>query len=313
MAQTKTLKKKRANNFVPSSLIAAFVLPSVICLLIMYLYPVCRTVLMSFFETGSVTAPMSDWSFAGLGKYFDIFSAPAFRLGMTHMIQIWFFGGILTLAIALLFAVILTSGIKGKKFFRAAIYLPNVISAVALATMWIQFVFQQDYGLLNSFLRFITGNPAAGTNWMSTGMKFWSMLFAFIFGAVGYYMLIFMSGIEKIPQDIYEAATIDGASKVQQAFKITFPLLKGVTKTNLTFWTVNTATFYLWSKMFSPIDSEAATMVPVIYLYDIVFGSKGNAARDAGAGAAVGVVLALIILAVYFIMNRLIKDDDLEY
>ena len=66
-------------------------------------------------------------------------------------------------------------------------------------------------------------------------MKFWAMLGSFIFGAVGYYMLIFISGIEKIPADLYEAATIDGASKIQQAFKITFPLLKGVTKTNLTF------------------------------------------------------------------------------
>ena len=91
------------------------------------------------------------------------------------------------------------------------------------------------------------------------------------------------------------------------------PLLKGITKTNITFWSVHTTTFFLWSKMFSPVDTEATTIVPVVYLYDTVFGGKGVTTRDAGAGAAVGVVLALIIIVIYFIMNKLLKDDDLEF
>ena len=226
------------------------------------------------------------------------------------MLRIWLVGGIFTLSLALLFAVILTSGIRFKKFFRAAIYLPNVISAVALATMWIQYVYNNDYGMLNKMLRMV---GLEGQKWLGTDMKFWAMLFSFIFGAVGYYMLIFISGIERIPADLYEAATIDGANKVQQFLKITMPLLKGITKTNITFWSVHTTTFFLWSKMFSPVDTETTTIVPVVYLYDTVFGGKGVTTRDAGAGAAVGVVLALIIIVIYFIMNRLLKDDDLEF
>ncbi len=291
-------------------LIFFFLLPCVLSLLIMYLYPVARTFIMSFFKIESVTADASSWRFYGFGNYARIFNSPTWRTSMWNMFRIWIFGGVITLALALLFAVILTSGIRFKKFFRAAIYLPNVISAVALATMWIQYVYNQDFGLLNQFIRLLGGE---GVRWLGTDMKFWAMLIAFIFGAVGYYMLIFISGIEKIPADIYEAATIDGASKFQQAMLITMPLLKGVTKTNVTFWSINTATFFLWTIMFSPVDTEASTIVPVVYLYDIVFGSKGNTMRDAGAGAAVGVILALLIIAVYFVMNRIIKDDDLEY
>ena len=290
-------------------MIISFMLPCVITLLVMYAYPVIRTFLMSFFDMQNITAPIAEWSFVGLGKYQKIFTSPAFIRSLQNMITIWIFGGIITLALALLFAIILTSGIRFKKFFRAAIYMPNVISAVALATMWIQYIFNQQYGMLNSIIKFFNGTPL---NWLATDMKFWAMLGSFIFGAVGYYMLIFISGIEKIPADLYEAATIDGASKVQQAFKITFPLLKGVTKTNLTFWTINTATFYLWSKMFSPVDTEASVIVPVMYLYDTAFPSKGNTQADAGAAAAVGIVLAVIILAVYLIMNKAIKDDDIE-
>ena len=290
--------------------IIAFAAPVTLSLLIMYLYPVVRTVLMSFFGIESVTGSMSDWTFNGVDNYIKIFSSPTFQRAMTNMFLIWVVGGIIVLAFALLFAVILTSGIRFKKFFRAAIYLPNIISAVALATMWIQYIYNQDYGLLNQLLRTI---GLEGKNWLGTDMKFWAMLFAFIFGAVGYYMLIFISGIERIPEDLYEAATIDGANKIQQFISMTLPLLRSIFKTNITFWSVNCISFFLWSKMFSPVASEASTMVPVVYLYDTVFGTTGSVQRDAGAGAAVGVTLAVFVAIIYFIMNKVLKDDDLEF
>ncbi|MFR3249816.1 MAG: carbohydrate ABC transporter permease [Eisenbergiella sp.] len=291
-------------------MIAWFIMPCVLTLLIMYLYPVIRTVLMSFFAIDSVTADASTWSFNGFGNYARIFGSATFLTSLSNMLKIWLVGGIFTLSIALLFAVILTSGIRFKKFFRAAIYLPNVVSAVALATMWIQYIYNQDYGLLNQMLEMV---GLEGVKWLGTDTKFWAMLGAFIFGAVGYYMLIFISGIERIPQDLYEAATIDGANKIKQFFRITLPLLKGIIKTNLTFWSINTITFFLWTKMFSPISSEASTIVPVVYLYDTVFGTTGNAQRDAGAGAAVGVILAIFVGVIYLVTSKLLKDDDLEF
>lgn len=300
------VKKMKKNK----GMIAWFIMPCVLTLLVMYLYPVIRTVLMSFFAIDSVTADVSTWSFNGFGNYARIFGSATFLTSLSNMLKIWLVGGIFTLSIALLFAVILTSGIRFKKFFRAAIYLPNVVSAVALATMWIQYIYNQDYGLLNQMLEMI---GLDGVKWLGTDTKFWAMLGAFIFGAVGYYMLIFISGIERIPQDLYEAATIDGANKVKQFFRITLPLLKGIIKTNLTFWSINTITFFLWTKMFSPISSEASTIVPVVYLYDTVFGTTGNAQRDAGAGAAVGVILAIFVGVIYLVTSKLLKDDDLEF
>ena len=287
-----------------------FSLPAVLSLLIMFVYPVFRTVLMSFFQVESVTATTADWTFYGLGNYLKIFKSASFLISMRNMLMIWFVGGIITLALAMLMAVVVTSGIRGKKFFRAAIYLPNIISAVALATMWIQYIFNYDYGMLNEIVQLFGGDKV---KWLGTDLKFWAMTGSFIFGSVGYYMLIYISGIEGIPQDLYEAATIDGAGKVSQFTRITLPLLKGVIKTSITFWSINTTTFFLWTKMFSPIDTESSTIVPVIYLYDMVFGGKGITTRDAGAGAAVGVVLTLIIIAVYLVTEKLFKGNDLEY
>ncbi len=292
------------------AMIFCFMLPCVLSLLIMFVYPVCRTVVMSFFQVESLTAATDTWSFYGFGNYAKIFGSNSFKMAMKNMVNIWIVGGIITLSISMLMAVILTSGLRGQKFFRAAIYLPNIVSAVALATMWIQYIFNYDYGLLNNI---ITAFGMEKFKWLGGDAKFWAMLGAFIFGSVGYYMLIYISGIEGIPADLYEAATLDGASKVNQFTKITLPLLRGIIKTSITFWSINSSTFFLWSKMFAPIQTEEATIVPVIYLYDIVFGGKGITERDAGAGAAVGVTLALVIIAIYGVMNLLLKDTDLEY
>lgn len=292
------------------SLIFWFMLPTVLSLLIMYVYPVIRTAAMSFFKVESLTASLGDWKFNGIANYIKIFGSNSFRVSMQNMLLIWIVGGLLTLALAMLFAVILTSGIRGKKFFRAAIYMPNIISAVALATMWVQYIFNFDYGLLNNVVNLLGGEKV---KWLGTDLKFWAMTISYVFGSVGYYMLIYISGIEGIPADLYEAATLDGASKATQFAKVTLPLMKGILKTSITFWSINAATFFLWSKMFAPIETEESTIVPVIYLYDIVFGGKGITQRDAGAGAAVGVVLTLIIIVIYSVMNLMLKDTDLEY
>ena len=291
-------------------MIFLFIMPAVLCLLFMFVYPVARTVIMSFFRVESLTASADVWSFNGLDNYIKIFNSTGFRQAMKNMVRIWFVGGIITLALSMLMAVVLTSGIRGAKFFKAAIYMPNIVSAVALATMWIQYIFHFDYGLLNEIVQLFGGEKV---KWLGSDLKFWAMLGAFIFGSVGYYMLIYISGIEGIPADIYEAATLDGANKVNQFTLITLPLMKGIIRTSITFWSINTTTFFLWSKMFSSVNTEGSTIAPVVYLYDTVFGGTGIVERDAGAGAAVGVVLTLIIIAVYVIMNKLLKDTDLEY
>ena len=292
------------------TMIALFIAPTVISLLLMYLYPVTRTIIMSFFRVDSVTAPVSAWTFNGLDNYIKIFHTASFISSMKNMMLIWIVGGLISLTLSMIMAVVLTSGIRGAKFFKAAIYMPNIISAVALATMWLQYIFNFDFGLLNQMALMLGGEKV---RWLGSDMIFWSMMAAFIFGSVGYYMLIFISGIEGIPSDIYEAATIDGANVITKLTKITLPLLKGVIRTTITFWSINATTFFLWTKMFSPINTEDTTIVPVVYLYDTVFGGKGIVERDAGGGAAVGVVLTLIIIAVYAITNVALKDSDLEY
>lgn len=294
-------------------MIICFLTPALIFFVAAFLYPICRTVVMSFFKVESVSDPVSLWEFVGLSNFMSLAQTKIFQVAMMNMLKIWLIGGIIVLAIALLFAAILTSGIAGKSVYRAIIYIPNIINAVAMSTMWINYVYNKRFGLLHTFFEWIGADTLAKTDYMNGSIKFVSLLIAFCFGSVGYFMLIFMSGIEQIPGDVFEAATIDGAGKIKQFFRITLPLLKRTFKTCLTFWTVSVVGFFVWSQMWSaPMASELSTITPFVYMYNVTFGTLGNAERDGGLGAAVGVVMALVVLVVFFVMNRLIKDDDLE-
>lgn len=294
-------------------MIICFLTPALIFFVAAFLYPICRTVVMSFFKVESVSDPVSLWEFVGLSNFMSLAQTKIFQVAMMNMLKIWLIGGIIVLAIALLFAAILTSGIAGKSVYRAIIYIPNIINAVAMSTMWINYVYNKRFGLLHTFFEWIGADTLAKTDYMNGSIKFVSLLIAFCFGSVGYFMLIFMSGIEQIPGDMFEAATIDGAGKIKQFFQITLPLLKRTFKTCLTFWTVSVVGFFVWSQMWSaPMASELSTITPFVYMYNVTFGTLGNAERDGGLGAAVGVVMALVVLLVFFVMNRLIKDDDLE-
>jgi multiple sugar transport system permease protein len=298
--------------------IVTFLAPAVICYVLVFLYPTLRTLVMSFFKVESVSDPVSKWVFTGFGNYSRLFAMPIFLQSLKNIGRIWFAGGCSVMFLALLFAVILT-GVSGKnpgavKFFRSAIYLPNVVSAVAMGTMWINYAYNSDYGLLHTVLGFFRLESASHTLWTAPGNLFWSMLAAYCFGMVGYHMLIFIAGIEQIPRDYYEAAYLEGANGLQRFFYVTIPNMRGVLRTNVVMWTVFTVGFFVWGQLFSPVNLSNDTVAPMNYMYELVFGSSSAAVtvRDSGAGAAIGVILMLIVVLVFLATNFIVKNDDAE-
>mgnify|MGYP001002070927 FL=1 len=296
------------------TMIVCFLLPALAFFILVFLYPICRTILMSFFKIEGVTDPIFKWTFVGFGNFNKLLHTSLFMTSLWNIFRIWFIGGLAVMALALLFAVILTSGIRFKSFFRAAIYMPNVVSAVALATMWLQYVYNPRFGLFKSFFEAIHLDRIAGIQWLDNAHKFWALLIAYCFGMVGYHMLIFTSGIERISTEYFEAATLDGAGKVKQFLHITLPLIKGVFKTNITMWSVTSAGFSVWSQLFSTVTADTQTITPMVYMYMQVFGA-GNSVTEhnAGMGAAVGIILSLFVVIIFTICNKLIRDDDLEF
>ena len=291
-------------------MIFAFMTPAVVMFILVFLYPIIRTVLMSLFKIEGITDSMSKWTFSGIDNYVKLANTTLFRISMWNLARIWFIGGIIVMSLALLFAVIITSGIRFKSFFRAMIYLPNIVSAVALATMWLQYVYSPKYGLIKNFFQALGLDSLARIQWLDNDHKFMALLLAYCFGMVGYHMLIFASGIERISDDYFEAATSGRANKFNQFRYITLPLLKGVFRTNVTMWSVTSVGFFVWSQLFSTVTADKATIVPVQYMYMHTFGA-GNAVteRNAGYGAAIGIILCLCVVIIFTICNKLIKDE----
>ena len=297
------------------SMILAFTIPGTLLFLLTFVYPIIRTVIMSFFSITEITDPVSKWAFSGIQNYTALFQNSLFQTSLWNLFRIWLYGGIIIMAVSLLLATILTSGVRGKGFFQAAIYLPNVISAVAMATMWIQYVFNSSYGFLTNFFKALHLDALANIQWLDGDHKFWALLISYCFGMIGHHMLIWISGIERISTDYYDAAGIDGANKIKQFFHITLPLLKGILRTNIIMWSISVAGFFIWSQMFSPLTPDTSTVVPMVYMYVKLFGadSVDVVSRDAGSGAAIGIILCLFIVIIFNVANRLLKDDDLEF
>ena len=296
-------------------MIIAFAGPATLIFVATFIYPIIRTIVMSFFSIQEITDATDKWKFNGIGNYISLMETPLYRTSWINLFKIFIIGGVITLGASLLLAVILKSGVHGKRFFQAAIYLPNVISAVAMATMWIQYVFNSSYGFLTNLFKALHLDFLADVQWLDADHKFWALLISYCFGMIGHFMLIWVSGIERIGKDYYEAASIDGANKVGQLLYITLPLLKGIFRTNVIMWSISVSGFFIWSKLFSPISADTSTIVPMVYMYDKLFGAEntGDVVRDAGTAAAIGVMLCLFIVLVVTVVNRLIKDDDLEF
>lgn len=296
------------------TMIVVFLTPAVLLFLGVFLYPILKTILMSFFNIVGVTDPMHEWTFVGLENYTKLINTSLFRTAFFNLFRIWFIGGLIVMSLSLLFAAILTSGIRGKKFFRAIIYMPNIVSAVALATMWLQYVYSPRFGLLKNFFSALHLEGLAKIQWLDNEHKFMALLLAYCFGMVGYHMLIWLSGIERISPEYYEAATIDGANKLAQFRYMTLPLLKGVFKTNITMWSVSSVGFFVWSQLFSNVTADTQTITPYVYMYMQIFGGGNTVTeRNSGLGAAIGVLLSLCVVLIFTICNKAIKDDDLEF
>lgn len=295
-------------------MIIIFLSPAVLMYILIFLYPTIKTIVMSLFKMDSISAKMSEWGFVGLGNYSNLIHSQLFMQALKNVFFIWLIGGIIIFFFAILFAVILTSGVRFKSFYRSVIYLPNVVSAVAMATMWIHYVYNSKYGLLKNVFSFLHIDKLANIQWTSPDNVFMALVIAYSFGMVGYFMLIFMAGIERIPSDFYEAATIDGANVFQQFFQITLPLLSDVMRANVVLWTINAVGFFVWSQLFSPLIPEPGTVTPMVYMYQEVFGANQVVLdRNVGNGAAVGVVLTLIIVLSFVITNIVFKDKKLEF
>jgi multiple sugar transport system permease protein len=268
-----------------------FLLPWLIGFFGLTLGPMVSSLYLSFTHFDLLTAPR--W--AGVDNYVRMFTAdPKFATSMRVTMFFVIFSVPLKLAFALGVALLLNRGMKGLSFYRALFYLPSLLGAsVAIAILWRQ-IFAAD-GLVNKFLALF---GIIGPSWISNpNYSLWTLIILSIW-QFGSPMIIFLAGLRQIPQDMYEAASLDGASKWRQFWKITLPLLTPVVFFNAIIQTIEafksfTPAFIISGGTGNPINS---TLFYTLYLYQEAFGFF----RMGYASALAWVLLALVALFTAF-------------
>jgi raffinose/stachyose/melibiose transport system permease protein len=163
--------------------------------------------------------------FLGFGNWVALFKDPVFWRSLTNNIILVIASILIQLPIGLIIGVFVSSKLKGARFLKLIYFLPMLLSAVAIGLTW-NFIYEPTFGLLNAFLNII-GLGKFATGWLGEEkFALWAVIVAICWQYIPYYMVLFAAALAGIPQELYEAAYIDGASKSQGFFAITLPLLK---------------------------------------------------------------------------------------
>ncbi|MBS2968223.1 sugar ABC transporter permease [Metabacillus sp. KIGAM252] len=272
-----------------------FLAPALVLFLIFTVYPVAASFILSFqkFEAGS-------YAFNGLNNYIRLFNDEIFWTALKNTFIIFVFQVPIMLLLAIVLAGALNSQLlKLKGFFRVSFFLPAVTSLVAYSILFS--IMLQEEGIINNALSYL---GIAAVPWLSDG--FWakaSIILAMTWRWTGYNMVIFLAALQNIPEEIYEAASLDGAGKIRQFFHITIPQLKPVILFAGTLSTIGT--LQLFDEPFNltkggPADS---TMTLGLYIYQ-----NGFEYFQFGYASAIAYVVVVLVAILTFIQFKVAGD-----
>ena len=244
--------------------------------------------------------------FIGLKNFQMLMRDATFIRSMQNMLLLIVMVTIFTMGTALLFAGILTrEKLKGQDFFRIVFYIPNILSVVVISGIF-SAIYDVDRGLLNSILT-IFGKD--GILWKGEQHVIMSLVIAMVWQAIGYYMVMYMASMSAVPGSLYESAGLDGASRFEQFFQITIPLIWTNIRTTLTFFIISTINMaFLFVSAMTGGGPNNASNVALLYMYN-----QKNLGGGYGYAMAIGVVIFLVSFGMSALVNKVTEREILEY
>jgi multiple sugar transport system permease protein len=198
------------------------VTPSAVLLIVFFFIPVGLAFLLAFTNARLISPSIS---FVGLENFTRLFQDPLFWKSLRNTLYFAVVVVPLQSAFALLLALLVNQRIRGTNFFRTLYFVPVVTSIVVVSILW-KFMYQPD-GLVNNMLQSLSFNVIQGTDWLNNPTAAMpAIIFMSIWQAVGFHMVIWLSGLQTIPPELYEAADLDGASRWAKFRYVTWPGLR---------------------------------------------------------------------------------------
>jgi len=291
------VKKRLKENLIAY----AFCAPAYIVFTIFLFIPIVWVIFLSLREFSIVTLYSS--KFVGLKNYLRLAKDEVFLRSILNTVYFTVLYVPGNTILGLVFALLLNRPFKGRNFFRLALFVPNVISMVVVSIIWSLIFSSSTTGIANRLLLVLHLKPV---QWLSDyRYALLAVGIVLIWSGFGYRMLIFLAGLQNIPEELYEAASLDGATKWQVTLKITLPLLRPTT-----FFVITTSLINSF-QVFTPIyimtggGPGYSTTTIVNYLY-----TKGFSEFQMGYASAISVILLFIILILTFIQRKIGKEDS---
>jgi multiple sugar transport system permease protein len=276
-----------------------FVAPYVLFLLAIFAYPLGFAVYISFHDYFfAAPGAIVERPFVGLQNYTDVLADPVFRRAMLNVVIFLIINVPLTVFVGLVLATALNAAIPFRTFFRASYFIPYVTASVAVIGVWL-WLFNSD-GLVNNLL----GPLAPDPSWLVNSL--WAMPIIALFATwkqLGFYILLYLAALQNIPEELYEAAEVDGAGPVKRFTAVTVPGVRPTTTLVVIAATITGANFftepYLLTGRGGP---NGASVSPVLLMY-----TQGIEQGHAGYAAAIGVLLAIGVMAVSLVNRYLLE------
>jgi len=277
-----------------------FAAPYVLFWILLFAYPLGLALYMSVHEY-FFAAPGADVErpFVGLANYTEVLTDPSVRRAALNVVVFLVINVPLTVILGLVLATILNTALPLRTFFRAAYYVPFVTASVAMVGVWL-WLFSGG-GLVNSLL----GPLAPDPTWLVNSL--WAMPIIALFATwkqLGFYVLLYLAALQNIPDTLYEAAKVDGAGVVKRFLHVTVPGVRSATALVVILATIIGANFftepYLLTGGGGP---NGASVSPVLLMYQ-----EGIQQGNAGYAAAIGVVLAIVVMVLSMINRQLLEE-----
>ena len=290
-----------------NGLIVSFLAAPLALYLIFVIIPYFSSFIFAFTRWSGLSANIT---FNGINNFIKLGNDEKFWNALSHNGIALLVLPPIIIGIGLFFAFLFTQGIKYGSFFRITFFFPQVLSVVIVAVLW-GFIYHPTIGILNSIIALFHVASMESFPWLGDrGTVFGSVLVVVIWQSVGFYMVLFVAGMQAIPVDYYEAARVDGANRWSIFWSLTVPMLWDTIRTAIIFLAIGAMDlFAIVTVMTNGTGgpSRAADVVPV-YLY-----SKAFSEGQFGYATAMGLVLLIFVLTLSIISLRFTARESVEY
>jgi multiple sugar transport system permease protein len=252
-------------------------------------------------------AGLREWFNVDIGtrRYVVLAADPAFLRSIWNNIFFSLAVVPVQMGLGLMLALLVNQKLRGVNIFRTIYFSPVVTSMVVVSIVW-TFLYDKNVGLMNQFLRTFTFGSVGPIDWLGDErFAMWSIIIMSVWQGVGFQMALFLAGLQGIPEQLYEAASIDGANAWEQFRFVTLPNLRNVTIFIII--TITIAAFQLFTQVFVMTNGGPGDATSTVAFHMV---REGFREQDIAYGSAIGVVFFLFILIISLVQRRLLRDQE---